>query len=270
MRSFFGIDGTPGPRNVADALRVKRLIWEGLVRAIDAGTVGRDEAGILVDATYGADIIGSAKAAGIRVAVPVEASGRRELDFEVPDWRERIDRLDPGWAKVLIRYNPDGDAEMNARQLARLKQLREHCTATSRSLMIELLVPPEPANTSPAYDTQIRPALMIRSIESFRGAGVDADVWKIEGLERREDCEQIARSAAAPCVVLGRGADAAAVDRWLRAAGGVPGFAGFAIGRSIWWDALKANDGVEDDAVARIAAAYGRYAGVWREAAAGS
>ena len=42
------------------------------------------------------------------------------------------------------------------------------------------------------------------------------------------------------CVVLGRGASSEKVEHWLEQAAPVDGFIGFAIGRSIWWDALKA------------------------------
>ena len=40
------------------------------------------------------------------------------------------------------------------------------------------------------------------------------------------------------CIVLARGADEAQVRRWLVAAAGVPGFIGFAVGRTTFWDAL--------------------------------
>ena len=50
-------------------------------------------------------------------------------------------------------------------------------------------------------------------------------------------------------MVLGRGASTEKVDQWLEAAAGVDGFVGFAIGRSIWWDALKGwlNEELERD-----------------------
>jgi len=79
----------------------------------------------------------------------------------------------------------------------------------------------------------------------------------------------VAGVAGAPCVVLGRGADAAAVERWLRAGAGVPGFDGFAIGRSIWWDPVRAYmDGVTDRAAAvtAIAERYVHFVTVYREA----
>jgi myo-inositol catabolism protein IolC len=72
------------------------------------------------------------------------------------------------------------------------------------------------------------------------------------------------------CVVLGRGADDAKVDQWLAAAAGVDGFVGFAIGRSIWWDPLKAYvDGKIERAVGarKIAENYLRFVGVYERAA---
>jgi 5-dehydro-2-deoxygluconokinase len=109
-------------------------------------------------------------------------------------------------------------------------------------------------------------------IEELQGAGVEPDIWKIEGIDRREDCEMISAAARAggrdgvACVVLGRGADDAAVDHWLRMGSGVPGYIGFAIGRSIWWDPLKAFvDGnvAREEAAKQIAASYRRFIDVY-------
>jgi 5-dehydro-2-deoxygluconokinase len=272
LTSFFGLTGEPDAADVARAREVKRLIWEGLRTAVATGRVPRAQAAALVDATYGADVLAAAETEGIRVAVPVEASGRRELAFEHEDWRERLAAIDPAWAKVLVRYNPDGDADMNGRQRATLRALTDHCADTGRDLMIELLVPPEPSQAGPTYDVDVRPGLMVRAILECREDGIGGDIWKIEGLERREDCARVALAAGAPCVVLGRGADRVAVERWLRAAAGVPGFVGFAIGRSIWWDALKARQGSvpDEDAITRIAEAYAGFAQVFDAAVTAS
>ena len=95
------------------------------------------------------------------------------------------------------------------------------------------------------YDAELRPELMRRTIVELQDAGIEADIWKIEGIDTQEDCERIADTArrdgrdGVVCVVLGRGADDAKVDHWLRQGAPVDGYAGFAIGRSIWWDALK-------------------------------
>jgi myo-inositol catabolism protein IolC len=271
MTSFFGVDGEPSADDVDRARLSKQVIWEGLLRAIEDG-VPRAAAAALVDVTYGADVIAAAAARGIRVSVPVEASGRRELAFEHDDWRNRIDRLDPAWAKVLVRYRPDEeDPELNARQRHLLAELDAHCRATERGLMLELLVPPGPGEDVVAFDAALRPDLMVRAIEEIRADGIVPSVWKLEGLSSPADCERVARAAAAPCLVLGRGEDRGAVDAWLRAAAGLPGYAGFAIGRSIWWDALRRffdEEATRAEAAAAIASEYARYLEVY-EAAAG-
>ena len=116
--------------------------------------------------------------------------------------------------------------------------------------MFELLVPAttdQLASTEgdrDAFDRQMRPALMLRAIQALQAAGVEPDVWKIEGLDDRDDCERIVRMArrdgrhGVGCIVLGRGADEARVRTWLAAAASVAGFIGFAVGRTTFWDAV--------------------------------
>jgi myo-inositol catabolism protein IolC len=88
---------------------------------------------------------------------------------------------------------------------------------------------------------------MIDTIHALQNAGVEPDVWKIEGLDRREDCEKIVNAArrgsrtTVGCIVLGPGSHEQAVVRWLMTAAGVNGFIGFAVGRTTW---LEARDGV--------------------------
>jgi myo-inositol catabolism protein IolC len=265
MTTFFDVGGEPSEAQVAAASDVKTVIADGLLAAIEHGRVEAAEAGALVDATYGGTAIERLRTAGVRVAVPVEGSGRREVAFEYPDWRERLDAIHPAWAKVLVRYNPASDAEMNGRQRDRLLDLQTVSRAIGVGFLFELLVPPEPDQRTEDFDTAARPGLVVRAIEELRVAGVQPDLWKIEGFERRTDCEAVASVAGAPCVVLGRGADAAAVERWLRAGAGI--FDGFAIGRSIWWDPARAFfDGTAERgaAVDAIAERYGHFVDVYR------
>ena len=273
MSSFFGVRGEPSERQVRDAHKVKAVIAAGLLAAIDRELVPADGAGALVDITYGATAIDVLQAAGVRVAVPLEASGHREFTFEHADWRERLDATHPTWAKVLVRYNVEGDAAMNERQRARLLDLQQVARAIGVGFLFELLVPPEPDQRVAEYDTSVRPALVARALDELRSVGIAPDIWKIKGLDRREDCASVTARAGAPCVVLGRGADAAAVEGWLRAGAGLPCYDGFAIGRSIWWDPARAFvDGVmaRDEAIAAIAQRYGHFVGVYRDAEAAS
>src|SRR5438093_1086597 len=78
------------------------------------------------------------------------------------------------------------------------------------------------------------------------GFNLAMPMWKSEGIDTREDWRMIAEQTRAggregvACVVLGRGASDDAVIHWLQQGAGVPGYIGFAIGRTIWWDPLKA------------------------------
>ena len=268
LTSFFEVEDDPDDRQVASAREIKTVIADGLLAAIGGSRVDRTDAGGLVDATFGGIAIDRLRTVGVRFAVPVEASGERELRFEHADWRERLDAIHPTWAKVLVRYNPSGDAAMNARQRDRMLDLQTVARALRVGFLLELLVPPEPAQRAEDYDIATRPGLVVRALDELREAGVQPDLWKIEGLERREDCATVAEHAGAPCVVLGRGADADAVERWLRSGAGI--FDGFAIGRSIWWDPARAYvDGSADrDAtVTAIAERYGHFVDVFRAGA---
>ena len=130
------------------------------------------------------------------------------------------------------------------------------------------------------YDAELRPELMRRAIEHFQEAGVEVDVWKIEGVDAREDAEMLAKQArtgdgreGVVCVLLGRGASDEKVDHWLRQAAPVEGFVGFAIGRSIWWDALKGfldGDLERGAAAEKIADNYLRFVQVYNEAESGA
>jgi 5-dehydro-2-deoxygluconokinase len=278
QKTFFGVEGEPTPAETARIVDAKALIFEGMHRALDDGAP-RDGAGVLVDEQFGAGVARAAKAEGLPLAMPVERSGQPEFDFEFgEEFGSHIEAFDPSFSKVLVRYNPEGDADLNARQTDRLRWLGGWLHERGRVFLFELLVPAEPQQLAavlgdPArFDRELRPGLMVRAIEELQRAGVEPDIWKIEGLDRRDDCKGVAEAARAGgrdgvvCVVLGRGADQAAVDHWLRTGSGVPGYVGFAIGRSIWWDPLRAFvDGTapREEAAARISSNYRRFIDVY-------
>jgi 5-dehydro-2-deoxygluconokinase len=286
QKKMFGIDAAPTveeSRSIADA---KLVIYEGVERAVDLGVVPAARIGVLVDEQFGApsDIPARAKARGLRLAMPVEKSGQDEFDFEYGDeFAGHIEKFDPDFCKVLVRYNPDADATGNELQLQRLKRLSDWLLSQSDNpkFLFELLVPPTEAQLTKAhgnvdrYDADLRPELMCRAIDAFQRAAIEVDVWKIEGVDYRDDAQMLAKQtrrlgrADVACVLLGRGAGDEKVDEWLRQAAPVQGFAGFAIGRSIWWDALKAYlDGTleRESAAQRIAESYVRFIRVYEEA----
>jgi myo-inositol catabolism protein IolC len=265
--------------------QLKTLIYDGFTRAI-AGGAPRGSCGLLVDEEFGTDIARSARREHVTLAMPVERSGQQEFDFQFgEDFAAHVEAFDPQFAKVLVRYNPDGDVELNRRQAARLKRLSGWLHANGRRFLFELLVAATAEQLEHvggdqiAYDRDLRPYLVVRALAELQDAGVEPDIWKIEGLEAREDCERALAQARAggrdgvSCVVLGRGADLDRVAHWLTVAAPVEGYVGFAVGRTIWLDALRehlAGRLGRDAAIERIAANYRQTIDVYVSAAAGS
>jgi myo-inositol catabolism protein IolC len=272
QKKMFGIEGDPSPEETATISDAKHLIFEGMLEAVGRGAEA-GATGVLVDEQFGGDIPQQARQHGLKLAMPVEKSGQDEFDFQYGDeFSSHIEQFDPDFAKVLVRYNPDGDAEMNRRQLERLKRLSDWLHSNQRKFLFELLVPATEDQLSGVngdtdrYDAELRPELMRRAIQEIQDFGVEIDVWKIEGVDERRDAEILAQQTRSgsgregvACVLLGRGASTEKVEHWLQQASPVDGFIGFAIGRSIWWDALKGFLGgsVErSDAAAQIAENY--------------
>ena len=272
QKKMFGIEGDPTPEQTEQIADAKHLIFEGLLKATEEG-VDPHATGCLVDEQFGAPkrIPEQAKENGLLLAMPVEKSGQDEFDFEYgEDFGAHIEKFEPDFSKVLVRFNPEGDPELNRRQTERLKRLADWLHERDRKFLFELLVPAEKhqlervGGDTDRYDTELQ------------DAGVEADIWKIEGIDTQEDCERIAQTCrrdgrdGVVCVVLGRGADDAKVEHWLRQGAPVEGYAGFAIGRTIWWDALKGfldGDLEREEAAHTIAEKYLRFVQVYREAA---
>ncbi|MGD0730495.1 MAG: DUF2090 domain-containing protein [Terracidiphilus sp.] len=281
---MFGWKGELNADQTAQIAAAKQVIYEGFQQAI-AGGVPKEKAGILVDEQFGAAILHDAAAKGYTFACPAEKSGQEEFDFQYGDeFAQHIEAIHPTFCKVLVRYNPQGDAQLNRRQAGRLKQLSDYLQNANRSLfMFELLVPAEKAQLEKvngdkkAYDLEIRPGLMVGAIEQLQSAGVEPDVWKIEGLDRREDCEKIVQTAkaggrsAVGCIVLGRGESDEKVVEWLTTAARVPGFIGFAVGRTDFWQPLvdwRARTISRETAVSQIAGRYREFVDVFESARA--
>jgi myo-inositol catabolism protein IolC len=286
QKKMFGIEGDPSEEQTETISDAKHLIFEGMLAAAEKG-LDEEASGVLVDEQFGGDIPSQAKEHGFKLAMPVEKSGQNEFDFQYgDDFGAHIESFDLAFSKVLVRYNPDGDAEMNKRQLERLKRLADWLHENERKFLFELLVPAEDAQLeqvggdSDRYDAELRPELMRRAIEEIQDFGIEVDIWKIEGVDEQSDCEMLAQQTrrgegreGVVCVVLGRGASDEKVDEWLRAAAGLEGYSGFAIGRSIFAESVKAYaadpDGFDRDAaIEGIARKYLRFIEVYEGAPA--
>jgi 5-dehydro-2-deoxygluconokinase len=282
QKKMFGIEGDPSDEQTQTISDAKSLIFEGL--QIAAGR-GADEStiGVLVDEQFGSDVPGKAKEGGYKLAMPAERSGQNTFDFEYGDeFGHHIEKFDPDFVKVLVRYNPEDDAEANETQLGKLKQLSDWLKENDRKFLFELLVPATDDQLSNVdgdtdkYDADVRPELMRQAIEAIQEAGIEVDIWKIEGVDAQEDAQMLIEQTRkgdgnekVVSVLLGRGASNDKVDHWLQQAAPVDGFIGFAIGRSIWWDALKgflAGDLEREAAAEQIADNYLRFVKVYEDA----
>lgn len=249
----------------------KQVVYDAFKLALERGAP-RDAGGILVDEQFGADILRDARERGFTTCAPVEKSGQEEFAFEYGDrWQDHIAAFAPTFVKVLVHYNPESDEAMNRRQAERLKALSDYCHGNGHHFLFELLVPMTHEQSDRLegdkrlYDRDLRPSLMIATIKELQQAGVEPDVWKIEGLDHRGDCEALVATAqrdgrdGVRCIVLGRGSDEAGILAWLRTAAPVPGFIGFAVGRTSFWDplvGLRDCTMTRDAAVAEIADRY--------------
>lgn len=282
QEKMFGIKGTVTPDQTKYIASFKTMIFEGFEKAVKTG-LPKEIMGILVDEQFGQEVIQKAKAAGFTVCTATEKSGQDEFDFEYPDYAAHIEKWTPDLVKVLVRYNPEGDAEMNKRQSRKLLELSQYLDRTGRKFMFELLVPATPQQLEKCkgdkalYDVELRPGLMVRAIQELQKMGVEADIWKLEGLDRTADFEKVCNAARAGgrdkvgCIVLGRGESEAKVREWLKVGANVPGVVGFAVGRTVFWEPLKnfkEGKWTREQAIDQIAKTYGSLCKLWLDARA--
>jgi len=272
-RDVYGIDGPVTPEQAKLMADGKRLVFTGLVTALERGAE-QEQAGVLVDERYGFAVMRSAREVGVALALPIERSGQ---DFFTPeyadDWLTHIEALTPDYVKVLVRDNPDFDTAAREKQWHDLAAVSAELREADASFLFELLVPATDAQRSDRYDADVRPELTLRVMTELQEHGVEPDIWKIEGLETADAAAAVSACArrdgrdAVRCIVLGRDAPPEKLDHWLRIAAHTDGFIGFAIGRSIWETALKQHvDGVldETEAADQIADLYLHYCNAYR------
>lgn len=280
-KTLFGVvNDQPTAEQTAAMRAAKQLIFDGLN---EVGPLSSGRPGVLVDELYGQAVIDTVEqtTTPVVLAVPVEASGHPWFTLQYGDrWLEHVERIRPAYAKVLVRDNPDFDAERRARQLADLADVGAGLQKIGVPLLYELLVPGTDAQLAGAggdtgvYDRDIRPGLVAQVISDNQAAGIEPELWKVEGFETVDGARHVADQAKAggrdtDLIVLGRDAPTERLDHWIDVAVQVPAFVGFAIGRSIWEEVVRdyeaSDHGAAAAAAARneIAARYLGFAAHW-------
>jgi myo-inositol catabolism protein IolC len=275
-RDLYGLTAPPTPAEAARVTADKLIVYQALLDA--AAQLPADvQPSVLIDEEYGASAAELAARSGglITLCMPVEASGHDWFQFAYPgDWQRHAEFFATQHPKVLVRDNPGLDPALRAEQAGLLAEVSAWAEQAGRPLILELLVPATDADkdatggSADRYDDELRPGHTLRVMEYLQDRGVAPAIWKVEGLDRRADAVAVAATAkrggrSAQCIVLGRHAPRAKLDRWLEVAAPLPGWIGFAIGRSIWWDALLAHRHGEctaDEARQRVTRAYLDYA----------
>jgi myo-inositol catabolism protein IolC len=278
LEKMFGIKGRPPtPDEKRQIEDYKKIVFEGFRLAVKKN-VPKDIAGLLVDEEFGSSVLRDARKEGLTFAMPVEKSGQDEFDFDYGEnFAKHIEEFNPTFVKVLVRYNPEGDPEMNKRQLKRLKNLSDYLHRANRNFLFELIVPATPAQLAKLggakekYDQELRPKIMVTSLKEIQAAGVEPHIWKLEGVDKPADAKAVVKQAQSGgrkvgVITLGRGESKEKVQEWLTVGAKIPGIIGFAVGRTIFWNPLadfKAGKINRKQAVEQIAQNYGEFTELW-------
>jgi myo-inositol catabolism protein IolC len=284
-RGLYGLTAPPTPGQAARISAGKLLVYQALLDAARR-LPAQVQPGVLIDEQYGASVaeLASRVAGAVSVGMPLEASGQEWFGFAYgDDWERHASFFAADHAKVLVRDNPGLDPVRRERQARRLAQVSAWAARTGRSVILELLVPPTRADLDATgasmdrYDNRLRPGHTVAVMEYLQDHGVEPALWTVEGLGRHDDAVAVAATAQragrqARCLVGGRHADYDTLQHWLQVAAPIPGWAGFAIGRGIWWAPLHAHlrhINTAGEARRRIRAAYLDYAGYYLRAREG-
>ena len=246
---------------------VKRLAYDGFLRAREQSQDVRDFGALLVDEQYGAAVLADAQQAGVNVGTPAEKAGAFPLAWSTEPFSRA---LTGAFVKVLVRHRSDVEPATTEAQREKLDVLQAWCRSARKPLVLEILVArrDEPEDE---FEAVGRPAMLAGFIaESYR-RGLAPEFWKIEGTLSTEGARTIdAAIAAHPAgrqIILGKAADLATIDLWFAAAAASRTAVGFAIGRSVFWEpsaAFLTGARTAESAAAGIAESYLRLVDAWR------
>jgi len=252
---------------------VKRIAFDGFMRAREDSTDVRMHGALLIDEQYAAAVVADALKAGVTVGTPVERAGAFPLAWSTTPFERAIIGE---FAKVLVRHRPDDPEAIREAQFEKLKALQAWCRRAGKPLVIEILVArrQEPEDE---FEADGRPRMLAAFIAEAYGRSLVPEFWKIEGTVSRGGARIIDDAIAARPegrqIILGKAADPQTIDRWFAAAAETRSAVGFAIGRSVVWEpttAFLTGSATAQQAAAAVASNYLRLVDAWRSATARS
>ncbi len=246
------------------------IVYSGEIKVVRKYS-NRKDFGVLFDEEFGSKVIKKAKRFGVVVAIPVEASGKKELELDYgDDFGQHIKKMNPDYVKVLIRYNPS-NKKINLRQLKILKKIDKFCRANDYKVMLELLVPAtkndlKKFGSQENYDKKLRLEKSIKAISEMREV-IKVEIWKLEWFSR-SGWNKVARVIGDDerMIMLGRGGNKQQVKKWLIDATSCKKVIGFAIGRTIFLQSLKDFVGkkiTKRQAIDKIAGNFDFFVNIW-------
>ncbi len=231
-------------------IKAKEIVYTAFKKAVEQ-EIPKEQAAILIDEEYGDKIIKDAMSQDYNVILTTEKSGQREFTFEYgDDFAKHIEKYKPPFVKALIYYNPNDDPLSKMRQQQKLGVLSNYCHENSYKFLLEVLVAPTDSqlkdvnSNNDLYDTQVRPNLTVRAIEELQNSNVEPDIWKIEGMESEDSYKIVSLQALKEernnvgIIILGRHENQDRVEKWIKSGNRIRGVIGFAVGRTIFWEAL--------------------------------
>jgi 5-dehydro-2-deoxygluconokinase len=250
---------------------VKNLVFEAFAAARERSADVVRHGVLLLDTTYGADAVRRARAAGFPVGTPVEKAGVFPLEWQSDPFHRGQEGN--SFVKVLVRYRPEWPEAVTDEQMRKLLELQAWCRAQRIVYLVEIVIM-RVEEDEQEFEERGRPRLLASLIREAYDRGLVPDIWKIEGTRSAEGAasidEAIRERSEPRQVILGKGADAATIARWFSTAAPLPSTAGFAIGRSVFWEpgtACLTGRMPAADAVGMMASTYLSLIDEWRGAA---
>jgi myo-inositol catabolism protein IolC len=265
LKDILGLSTKPNKKEKDEIKELKKIIFDGFLLA----SKKEKSFGILVDEEYGEEILKEAKRRKITICLPVEKSGEKILKLNYPkNFEEHIDKFNPDFVKILIRYNPLNKKD-NQKQLKVLSQIDAFCQKRKYEIILELLVSPAKEDLqNKNYETNIRAERTAEAIKEIKEK-IKVSIWKLEGFESNQWKEIIkVINKESKIIFLGRGEDKKKVVRWIKAASGHKEIIGFAIGRTIFLEVLKkyhAKKISRETAVKLISNNFKYFVNLWRK-----
>lgn len=255
IHELFGVMYPPNPTVAKKVIALKKIIWDGFLLGYKT-VKDLGDCGILLDEEFGSAILDDAKKRGITHILTTENSGGSGFSFiHGKGFGRAILKRDPTYAKALVNYTT-GETALNNDNQEKLHELSHFCITEGVPLVLEPLF----------HGKKSALSMATLGIQDMHRHGIYPAIWKVEPMPTQKDWKKLAKVAKVPLILLGRNAPMQEVDEWIKTAAASGAVDGFAIGRTVFFEALKkyvAKTITRKEAVDLIAKNYVHFVKLW-------